>query len=82
MKKTVKYILIGIVLIFSIIIILGGGFGDRKDYELINQGKPIVFAHRGYVNLNVENSIESFSKSDSIGLMQLKQILIAPKMVN
>ncbi len=67
MIRTIKYISIGIILIISLIIILGGGLGDRYDYELINQGKPIIFAHRGYVNLNVENSKESFSKSDSIG---------------
>ena len=67
MKRAVKYFLISIVLICSIVINLGGGLGNRDDYELLNQGKPLVFAHRGYVNLNVENSIESFLKSDSIG---------------
>ncbi len=72
MKKIVFYILTGIIIFIIIIIVLGGGFGDRKDYSLINQGKTIIFAHRGYVNSNVENSEEAFLKSDSLGFSAIE----------
>ena len=66
MKKTILYILTSVILLISIMIVTGG-FGDRKDYALINQGEAIIFAHRGYANSNVENSKEAFLKSDSLG---------------
>jgi len=67
MKKKLLYFSIKVIVIISIVILFCSIFGDRNDYNLINQGKPIIFAHRGHVNLSVENSVESFLKSDSIG---------------
>lgn len=54
-------------LIVLITIILGGGFGDKDQFSLLNQGEPIVFAHRGVIDNNVENSIEAFKKSKFFG---------------
>ncbi len=66
MKKTIKYsaIILGIVIIT--IIIIGGGFGPANS-TIINDGKVIVFAHRGVSAYNVENSIEAFDKSIEFG---------------
>ena len=72
MKKTAFYIFIGILIILSLIIIIGGGFGEKSDSVLLNNGKSIIFAHRGYVNFNVENSEEAFSKTDSIGFKSIE----------
>jgi len=68
MKKFIKYLILSVFLLVIIIIALGGGLGNNTNNNLIYQGKqPLVFAHRGYVNNNVENSISAFSKSDSLG---------------
>lgn len=67
MRKFISYFFIIVTVFLVVIIIAGGGFGDRTDYSLINQSDPIIFAHRGTVNSNVENSKEAFFKSDSLG---------------
>ena len=39
----------------------------HHNYNILNNGEPIVFAHRGHVDNNVENSRSSFLKSDKLG---------------
>lgn len=66
MKKTATYITIILGFIFLSIIIIGGGFGSDELLSL-NNGNPIIFAHRGVTIQAVENSMESFIKSKAVG---------------
>ena len=70
-KKTVKYTILILVGIIITIIILGGGFGSRNPV-LINNGEPLVFAHRGVTESNVENSLEAFNKSKELGFSAIE----------
>lgn len=78
MKKIAKYIIIGFSTLIAINILLGG-FEDRSDIALMNDGKPIIFAHRGFVNNNVENSREAFLKSDSLGFSAIETDIYCTK---
>lgn len=79
MKKLFLYLSVFIIAITCMIILIGGGFGDRNDYSRLNQGKPLIFAHRGNANACVENSIESFLKSDSVGFKAIETDIISTK---
>ena len=71
MKKTAKYILIIFGIIFISIIFLGGGFGSA-DTIIMNNGNPIVFAHRGVTTLSVENSLDAFRMSENLGFKAIE----------
>ena len=66
MKKTAKYISIILGIVIVTIIIIGGGLGPANS-TIINDGKVIVFAHRGVSAYNAENSIEAFDKAIEYG---------------
>ena len=66
MKKTAKYISIILGIVIVTIIIIGGGFGPANS-TILNDGKVIVFAHRGVSAYNAENSIEAFDKAIEYG---------------
>lgn len=67
MKKVAKLVSLVLVLFFGIILFLGGGFGTKDYFTIINNGKPIIFAHRGVADINVENSAEAFLRSKAMG---------------
>jgi len=55
-------------IIIVAIVITGGGFSAIQTGELIKNGEePLLLSHRGYTDSCVENSLESFMKSDSMG---------------
>ncbi len=70
-KKILKWfgISMAIVILIPVIIItiIGGGFGERSTDFLLNEGNPIVFAHRGMTNYYAENSMESFIQCEKMG---------------
>ena len=67
MRRVLKYFAIFLGLIILTIIIIGGGFGSAG-VEKINDGNPIIFAHRGVSLHAVENSRESFDLAVRFGL--------------
>ncbi|WP_338760773.1 glycerophosphodiester phosphodiesterase [Bernardetia sp. ABR2-2B] len=71
MKKVAKYIVVIIVAILVTIILLGGGFGD-KEKIVMNNGNPILFAHRGVTESNIENSVDAFDKSKALGFSAIE----------
>ncbi len=72
MKNIIRFVVVILLLIFGTILLLGGGFGSKDDYPTLNQGKPIVFAHRGATDLSVENSSESFERSEQLGFKAIE----------
>ena len=70
MKKILKrgmYVLIGLFIIF---IIVGGGFGANSG-NVIN-ANSLIFAHRGVIEGNAENSIEAFEKARVVGFKAIE----------
>lgn len=68
MKKLLIVFFCLLLFLFGLILVLGGGFGSKTNYPVLNNGKPIVFAHRGGVkSLLVENSIEAFNRGIDLG---------------
>ncbi len=79
-RIAIQIFLISIILLVASVVIIGGGFGDRTDYNLIDShGRGLVFAHRGFARNNVENSIESFNKSDSLGFNAIESDISCTK---
>ena len=73
-KKIAKRLKITSIIISAIVgisalifIIIGNGFGDKEELNLMNHGEPIIFAHRGLANYYVENSASSFLNSIGCG---------------
>ncbi len=64
MKILVKILSIFIIILLSIFAISRVG---ESNFILLNNDEPIVFAHRGHVDNNVENSNISFQKSIDLG---------------
>lgn len=75
-KKILKWfaivIVISILIPVILITIIGGGFGERSGDFVLNNGKPIVFAHRGMTNYFAENSLEGFNQSDKLGFTAIE----------
>jgi len=63
-RKIIKWFatILALIVIIPVIIItiVGEGFGDRP-YAELNDGRPIIFAHRGLTNYFAENSLEGFT---------------------
>lgn len=63
----------GLLLAFLIVfIIVGGGFEEKPNVFLLNNGNPIIFAHKGLSNYYPENSYESFVYSEKIGFKAIE----------
>ena len=62
MKRTIrtifKFVILPILLLFLVLVIIGGGFGPKKDLPLVISIKerPLLFAHRGVAGFHKENS--------------------------
>src|SRR6478752_6928823 len=75
-RKIVKWTL-GLILLltigaYAIFVVLGGGFGTREGDGMVDRGSPLVFAHRGVSIYEVENSMEGYINSESIGFRALE----------
>ena len=66
MRKSTKYIALILGITSIALIVIGGGFGPVKN-TVINDGKPIIFAHRGVAAYHVENSLEAFTEAIKFG---------------
>lgn len=53
-------------------LIIGGGGCGSPDSHVLNNGRPLVFAHRGTMNYFVENSAESFINARRVGFKALE----------
>ena len=69
--KIIKRLTLGLIILIlisiSTVIIIGGGFGKSSNMTLLNEGKPIIFAHRGVTSNCIENSMESFNQGVKYG---------------
>jgi len=67
-----KYLIVFAIVIIAIVYTIGGGFGNNKDRNLLNNGAVLIFAHRGVTTGVVENSIESFDLANKIGFISIE----------
>jgi len=69
LKNIFQYFLIAVFLSACILIIMGGGFGERKKENdlVISSEPPLLFAHRGMINYFPENSMEGIAGAKSVG---------------
>ena len=65
-KFLLKIIFLLLLILLIVFIILGGGFGQKNDNIQLNNGLPLIFAHRGLSNF-AENSLESLIESKKNG---------------
>ena len=71
MNLRLKHITIIIIIIIIGVYLFFYGF-LKKEVSLINNGEPIIFAHRGVNNYCVENSGESFNLADKLNFQALE----------
>lgn len=57
---------------YATFVVVGGGFGVREDHTMLDNGDPLVFAHRGVSVYQVENSMEGYINSEAIGFHALE----------
>lgn len=71
-KKGILFILLILILSASILIMLGGGFGNRSNAELFGENERTYIAHRGLHNYFAENSLEAYTKCESLNFKAIE----------
>ena len=71
MTKTAKYIALILGVVGIIIIATRGNFGPSKN-SIINNGKSMLFAHRGVAAYHIENSLDAFDEAIKFGFTAIE----------
>lgn len=71
-KIFIKLGLAGLFLLVILFFTIGGGFGERPVDFVLNEGKPLVFAHKGMENYYLENSLEGYEAAKELGFKSLE----------
>lgn len=71
-RRIVSVMVVSFFIIWVMVIILGGGYGESIRQARLKRDSALVFAHRGIANYYTENSMEGFVQSEVVGFSALE----------